>query len=270
MEKSKMSAGTWILIILVVLALGVGVYFIWPKANFDDAFNNVLELKTINQTQTLDKKDVKTYAEELLEFCKQTNLTTRAKQLEHILIIEDVQNLSNDYVLTSFLSMNKNSKDYATLNSSQNTALENVKKSHNDLINYIKGAYNAFLKLEQKPSAIVGEYASPFIEKYLAFIKAKAEFYELTATIVKTSTNQIIENNPLTITANSSIASAGNRLLNFDETNFDAYYTQSIIFKGLAQIYYDEDFYVNNFVLSTHTIENIKSALGDLAPTMEE
>ena len=88
----KLSVGSWILIILLLAGVGTGIYFLWPKVNFAQAFDNINDVNEIVLKVDVKDKTVFDYADELQQMCLDNELFERASKLNILNNIIEVLN----------------------------------------------------------------------------------------------------------------------------------------------------------------------------------
>ena len=134
----KLSVGSWILIILLLAGVGTGIYFLWPKVNFAQAFDNINDVNEIVLKVDVKDKTVFDYADELQQMCLDNELFERASKLNILNNIIDIQNNSQKQVFGALLVIDKSSGKYGELTNKQNKAVDECKIAFKDFQSYIK------------------------------------------------------------------------------------------------------------------------------------
>lgn len=267
MEKNGMSFASWLLIIILIAGVGVGIYFLIPKTNYADAFDNMEEIRELLKVESVEEKNIETHTKEIQILCAQNNLNDRSMELSMLCNIIDSLSNADFSIMGALLSVNQDSKEYSSLNNEQNKILENCKDSYTAMLKYIDGPYKEFLKVANPSFSLISEYSDPYIEKLKIFVNDLSLFYITTAELVEKSTKKSIENNELTITAINEISKASLRILNFNNDNINESYNYSLKLLNKSQIYFSNNFYQNYFAQNpTYTIETIKQEISILAP----
>lgn len=200
-------------LVLAIIVIVLVIIFI-PKTPSDASLTNISKTteayeNTISTSPT--QTTIDTYVEDILNWDKVNQ--SNKDCLEYNNSILEMYFQSNSFLKKALLFVDNN-KNYAPLVQKQNEYVAKIQENISTLQNYCKTTIKSFINNPDCDSSIVNNnIVKKFNEQYYELVSNFANYYVISAEIVQKCSVRCFEINELTITTNSELASALQRLL---------------------------------------------------------